>query len=355
MNLKRFLPSPFKRAAVAKDVPPHAAEIRKAAVLIACIDRATAEALLERMPAGQAQRVRWAADALGEIDPAEQAAVMQAFAAAEVSQPQRTHEPGPDNRPPKQSAPAVELQLSSQATSHAAHEAPPSPHFRLLRAASGEKLRPLLEGEHPQTIALVISHLPAERAADMLATLGGELQVEVVRRLVNLEQANPEVLLEVERGLESRMLEQSLDEHRQTAGMASVAGILAAASPQAKREILANLSRHDRHLAGRLVEREFRFSDLEQISGRSLALVLETAGMELTVLALAGAGPTLHERMLAAVPADTAAMLTGALEGLGPTRLSDVEEAQHELARVARQLEAEGRIDLSGAVVAMVA
>ncbi|HEY5316251.1 MAG TPA: FliG C-terminal domain-containing protein, partial [Pirellulales bacterium] len=291
----------------------------------------------------------------GALDPAEQAAVVQAFAAAEAGQAGAARDSTPDKRPPNPPSPAVELQLSSQAAGHKPHDTPPSPHFRLLRAASGEKLRPLLEGEHPQTIALVISHLPAERAADMLATLDGELQVEVVRRLVNLEQANPEVLLEVERGLESRMLEQSLDEHRQTAGVASVAGILAAAAPQAKREILANLARHDRHLAGRLVDREFHFSDLEQISGRSLATVIETAGMELTVLALAGAGPTLHQRMLAAVPADTAALLSGALEGLGPTRLSDVEDAQHEMARLARQLEAEGRVDLSGALVEMLA
>jgi flagellar motor switch protein FliG len=349
MNPKRFLTALFKRAAVAGDMQQHSAELRKAAVLIASLDQATAEALLERMPAGQAQRVRWAASALGKIDPTEQAAVMQAFATADTSHA------GPEKRPPKQPSPAVELQLSSQATSQIADDSLPGTHFRLLRAASGEKLRPLLEGEHPQTIALVMSHLPAQRAAEMLAALDGQLQVEVVRRLVNLEQANPEVLLEVERGLESRMLEQTIDERRQTAGVASVASILAAAAPHTKREILTNLARHDRHLTSRLVDREFRFSDLEQITGRSLAAVIEAAGMQLTVLALAGAGPTLHERMLAAVPADTAALLTGALEGLGPTRLSDVEEAQHEMARLARQLEAEGRVDLSGALVEMVA
>ncbi|HEX4148314.1 MAG TPA: FliG C-terminal domain-containing protein [Pirellulales bacterium] len=348
MNSKRFFAGLFRRQASAAGSPQQPPAIRKAAVLIASLDRATAETLLERMPALQAQLIRRAAAELGEVDPAEQASVMRALAAGEGAG-------GASEKPSSgklslsaKHALADELELSTYGPASPHAEPLQGPHFRLLRAASGDKLRPLLEGEHPQTIALVVSHLPAEQAAEMLASLAGSLQAEVVRRLVNLQQANPEVLLEVERGLESRILEQAIDERRQTAGMASVAGILAAAAPRMKREILANLSQHDRELAARLVDREFRFSELEQLSGEALAVVMDAAGAQLAVLALAGALPALHQRMLAAVPAETAAQLTAALEGLGPTRLSDVEEAQHEMAQLARQLDAEGRIDLSG-------
>jgi flagellar motor switch protein FliG len=348
MNPKRFFRSRTKESAAAGGAEHSLSAIRKAAVLIASLDRETADGLLERMPAGYAERIRRAVLALGEIHPAEQTAVMRELATAE-----------PSSTPPSQRSPGVELQLSAfgaqSIRADAARDATAGgPHFRLLRAASGDKLRPLLEGEHPQTIALVVSHLPAEQAAEMLASLGGSLQVEVVRRLVNLQEANPEVLLEVERGLESRILEQAMDERRQTAGVASVAGILAAASPRTKRGILANLSLHDRQLAGRLVDREFRFADLEQLSRDALAAVMEAAGVQLAVLALAGAATALHQRLLAAVPADTAAQLTAALDRLGPTRLSDVEEAQEEMARLARQLEAAGHIDLSGVLAEMV-
>lgn len=348
MNPLRFF-TQAKRRKSATTPRPESPELRKAAVFIASLDARTADALLDRMQPADADLIRRAALALGKIDPAEQASVLAAFAGAE----------SPDVRPsghaPAPREEAVELQLSTGAARPTVDSDLAGTHFRLLRAASGDKLRPLLEGEHPQTIALVISHLPAERAAEMLATLSGDLQVDIVRRLVNLEQANPDVLLEVERGLESRMLEQTIDERREAAGIASMAAILSAASPLAKREILSNLARRDRRLVGRLVDRELHFSDLEQVSNTVLAAIIEAAGMQLTMLALAGAGPTLHDRMLAAVPTDTAALLTGALEGMGPTRLSDVEEAQHEFVRLARQLEAEGRLDLSGALVEIAA
>ena len=200
----------------------------------------------------------------------------------------------------------------------------------------------------------MISHLPGDQAAEMLAVLDDALQVEVVRRLVNLQQANPEVLLEVERGLESRILEQAIDEQRQTAGMASVAGILAAATP-AHEARNPDQSLSPRSPFGRQTGRS-RVSLFRPGAGQRRG-VGHGHGCRRHAIGRAGLGRC-HASAASADARGRARQysraIDRALEALGPTRLSDVEEAQHEMARLARELDAEGRIDLSDALAEMV-
>ena len=125
------------------------------------------------------------------------------------------------------------------------------------------------------------------------------MQVEVIRRLVDLDDANPEVLWEVERGLKSRILEEIRDERRRAAGVKAVASILAAANPGVKRDILANLAMHDRNLAGRLVQRkvEFTFNDLIGLDDEMLMTILAACDPEIVILALATAPVSLLDQI----------------------------------------------------------
>jgi len=218
--------------------------LRKAAILVSSLDRATADKLLDQMSAEQASLVRQAMVELPEIDAGEQDRVIDEF--FHVGPRQKIEDPAGIalDRPAERLA---------RATAYAGVEwetgAEPVP-FRFLHEAKAHKLTQLLAGEHPQTIALVISHLSPDQASEVLAPLPPPLQVDVIRRLVDLDDANPEVLWEVERGLKTRILEQIRDERRRAAGVKAVASILAAANPGVKRDILANLAMHDRHLAG---------------------------------------------------------------------------------------------------------
>lgn len=219
--------------------------------------------------------------------------------------------------------------------------------FRFLQEASAQSLSPFLEREHPQTIAVVISNLPSDRAAEILANLPPDLQIEVARRLVDLDETDPEVLREVERGLESWLCEQVRSNRRRAAGLTALNNILGAASPRTKQHILANLARHDRPLANKTVaspQPALSFAQLEHLNSASLTVVLHHAPVELLVLALAGAGPEFAARVFDMFPAEEAAALRDALHNLGPTRLSDVEQAQQELAELAQQLEMRGEI-----------
>lgn len=312
--------------------------LRKAAILVASLDDEMADKLLEQMPEEQAALVRRMIVDLGDVDPREQDNVLNEFFRIGPAAP----EPTPPVEPARIPMVVDELQLGTSTALVADEETP----FRFLHEAKGEKLTPILASEHPQTIALVVSHLPPDKAADVLATLASNTQVEVIRRLVVLDEANPEILREVERGLQTRIVEHVRDERRKVAGMQAVATILSAADPRIRREILSNVAIHDRQLAGRLMPQQVEFADLDSLDDTALALILDTADAEVVMLALAGAAPALVERILSQLPARDARLLRRALDTLGPTRLSDVEAAQRELGQLAQRLGAEGRIDL---------
>jgi len=220
--------------------------------------------------------------------------------------------------------------------------------FAFMANLGARQIVSFLAEEHPQTIALVISHLPPQRAAGVLATLDGELQAEVLRRLADLDETDPEITREVERGLESKIIEQARSERRRAAGLSAVAGILEAAEPSTKRTLLASLARHDRPLAGKLRPQSeaFDFDDLERLDDAALARVFAAAETELTALALAGASPALVERLLAPLSPAERRQFTHSIENLGPLRLSDVAEAQQQIAELAQQLALEGELEL---------
>jgi flagellar motor switch protein FliG len=208
--------------------------------------------------------------------------------------------------------------------------------FQFLQEAEAEKLARLLGAERPQTIALVLSHLPPERAGTVLGRLPGAMQAEVVRRLVDLEEAEPEILREVEESLQSRLSEQVQMQRRRVAGIEAVTGILEATGRHAGSRILDNLSAHDPALAERLGQRTVEFDDLAALDDEVLAEVFESAGCELLVPALVGATEELVGHMLGQVPAGEADRIRRQLKSPGPLRLSDVEEARREVTRLAR-------------------
>jgi flagellar motor switch protein FliG len=319
--------------------------LRKAAILVASLDRLSADKMLNEMSPEQAARLRRALVELGPVDPEEQGEVIEEFFRIGPLVPRRFPagiELG--------GRVAQEMQFAdlggSVATPRESVE-PGAEPFRCLRNVSGAELSQYLEREHPQTIALVVSHLPAERAAETLACLGPRLQAEVARRLVDLEAAEPEVIREVERGLESWLAEKLRGDERRRVGMTALQGILAAADDRTQQEILTNLGAVDQRLAGKLkppARRAPDFADLERWEDAALIALVERADPEVVILALAGARHEFVERVLVALPGQRARVWRQALDHLGPTPLSDLETAQRRLAAFAESLEASGKL-----------
>lgn len=319
--------------------------LRKAAILVASLDRSSADALLNQMTAEQAQRLRRALVELGPVDPDEQTEVIEEFFRIGPLVPVKFPAGVDlDGRLARQMGFAAAG--GSTATPRASLDPQRAP-FRFLEEASATELARYLEREHPQTIAVVVSHLPPERGADLLACLSASLQAEVARRLVDLEAADPEVVREVERGLQSWLAEQLKSRQRRKAGLATLEGILQAADHRTQHELLSNLGNYDEQLVRNLTPPRRQLptmAELEQWDDTALALLLERANPEVMSLALAASSAGLVERVLGGLPRAQAKALRHRIEHLGPTPLSDLEAAQAELIETAYELQMRGEV-----------
>jgi flagellar motor switch protein FliG len=349
--------------------------IRKAAVLIASLDDDTADLLLGQMPEQTAEDVRREVLGLGQLDPEEQQRVIDEFFRIGPLMPEQ-EPPGLelddamlnclaqkiDEYVPTISLPAQErvnrhielpvhgrsLQLDVGNRLTIDDSQSNTPPFSFLHEAETEALVPLLEREHPQAIALVLAHLPAERAGHVLARLPANMQTDVIRRLVDLEETDPNVIRDVERAVESSLNRRQLP-RRRVAGMEAVSAILNASDNSARRQILNNLAVHNRPLAHKLTPpaappRRFSFAEICEFPWEALERVIRAADRRCVVLALAGAEAEIVQDILEQLRVDEARWLSHRLSHLGPLRLSDIDRAQDDLAELAGQLYADGRL-----------
>jgi len=318
--------------------------VRKAAILVANLTRETAEVLLKQMGREQAQLVRRKIAELGPVDPEERQGVINEFFRVGQMVPCR-HSAGielDERTTQRLSLGSNRLPPRETASSHHEDTTP----FGFLHETEVTRLARILAAERPQTIALVLSQLPPEQAGSVLVRLSPIAQVEVIRRLVDLEETDAQTLREVERGLESRLRRQVQMQRRRVAGLSAVTEILQASGQHVGMEILDNLSMHDQRLAERLAPVRLEFDDLAHLNSASLTTVLQAVDPQVTILALVGVSPDLTERILQEVPDAHAEIIRRQLDHLGPTRLSDVEEARRQVAETTRRLAATGRIEL---------
>jgi flagellar motor switch protein FliG len=335
----------------------------KAAVLIASLDAETADLLLSQMPEHQADVVRNRVIRLGELNPREQQAVIAEFF-HNGSLPQEDSRDADRNEFALQDELSVEdgaddevddgasdsCESDFPAFHHSTSFDPTQPNsqpFGFLHNTEPDLLISLLEREHPQAIALVLAHLPPAKSGHLLARLSASTQTEVVRRLVNLEEADPAILRDVEHTIESALKERHADRNR-SAGMAAVTAILSASDHASRRQILHNLSVHDRPLAHQLTPppaiRQFIFADVCRLSPSDFVRVIHAIDRRTAVLALAGAPPEMVDNIFDELPEEDAHWISQGLSSLGPLRLSDFDRAQTEMVNAAQQLHAAGHL-----------
>ncbi len=171
-----------------------------------------------------------------------------------------------------------------------------------------------------------------------MARLPENVQVNVIHRLIDLEETDPEILREVEEALRSRLSQPVEMQRRRVAGVQAVAGILQATDGHTGIRILDNLATSDRALAEKLGPRSMAFDDLADLDESALASVFDEAGAELMLPALFGAAPELVARVLNGIPQVDARAIRQKLDHPGPIRLRDVEEARRQVARIASRL-----------------
>ncbi len=216
-----------------------------------------------------------------------------------------------------------------------------------LRTCDPRLLANTVRGEHPQTVALVLSILNSKKACEAISVLPENMQSEVMMRMAHLERVDKQILLDIENVLREQLESVGFAEGRQLGGVDVVANILNQMDKTLESELLGRIEELNPELADKIKQLMFTFEDLAQLDDKSIQLILKEISSEDLSLALKGASDGLKGKIFTNMSERAAAMLKEDLESMGPVRVSDVEQAQVRIAMTAKKLDGEGKIVIS--------
>jgi flagellar motor switch protein FliG len=216
-----------------------------------------------------------------------------------------------------------------------------------LEMVDAKALSTFLVNEHPQTVAVILAHLEPEKKGEVLRRLPESLQAEVVLRMANLENVDPELIADIDKVLKNQLANSNTIEQATLGGVQPVAEMLNVMDKNTEQSIMSRLEEKDPLLAEEIRKLMFVFDDVGKIDDRGIQLLLKEVPNDRLLLALKTANEDIRTKVFKNISARAAEMLKEDLANMGPARLSDVETAQQEVVNIARRLESEGKILIS--------
>lgn len=319
-------------------------DIRKAAILLLSLEKPLAAEVLSQMPKDQVERVTMEIARLEDVTKDEQEGVLEEFTRLANSRVQI------ERGGLEFANDLLEQSLgkdSAGAILETVRQSMNSVPFGFLQKAGADNLLTFIVEEHPQTIALILSHLPAGMAAEVLSGLPSNKQLDVVTRIANMEQTSPEVIQDIEKSLENRMKSTFSQQMEKAGGVPMVAQILNVTDRMTNKGILESLEQDDPELVDEIRRLMFVFDDLMKLDDKSIQALLKEVDNSQWALALKGASEEIRQKVLGNLSQRAAELLREEMEYLGPVRLSDVEAMQQQIVDTVRRLEDAGEIQVN--------
>ncbi|MTT32281.1 flagellar motor switch protein FliG [Terrilactibacillus sp. BCM23-1] len=217
--------------------------------------------------------------------------------------------------------------------------------FDFMRKTDAHQILNFIQQEHPQTIALVLSYLNPDQAAQILSALPQERQADIARRIATMDRTSPEVISQVERVLEKKLSSTAVtQDYTQTGGIAAIVDVLNGVDRTTERNILDHLGSQDPDLADEIKNRMFVFEDIIVLDDRAIQRIIRETDNEDLVLALKTASEEVRKVLFSNMSERMAETFREEMEFMGPVRLRDVEEAQTRIVNIIRKLEDAGEI-----------
>ncbi|WP_459555525.1 flagellar motor switch protein FliG [Lacunimicrobium album] len=320
--------------------------IRKAAILLLSLEKPLAAEVMAQLPREHVERVTLEIARIQDVKRDEQDSVLNEF-----------YDQAKDRTPIERGGLEFADELLSQSLGaegagkilESVRQSMNSVPFGFLHKVSADNLLTFISEEHPQTIALIMSHLPAALAAEVLSGLHSNKQLEVIRRIAHMEQTNPEVIDDIESSLESRMTSTLNQRLEKTGGVQTVAQILNITDRMTNKTILENLEEDDQELADDIRRLMFVFDDLLKLDNKAIQSLLKEVENSQWAIALKGASEEIKTKILANLSQRASDLLKEEMAYLGPVRLSDVEAVQQQIVDTVRRLEDAGEIQVAAA------
>jgi len=207
----------------------------------------------------------------------------------------------------------------------------------------------LIENEHPQTVAVILSTQQVEHAANIITFMPDALKADVMYRIAKIERISPAIINQIEEALEHEIgIVAHRENEQQIGGIDKVVDIINNMSQGADRPILSYIEETDNDMAEEIRKSMFTFEDLVNLPGRTMQVVLREVTNNQLTLALKSASESMRNFIFQNISERAAEMIQEDLEAMGPVKLSEVETTQQAIVKTALRLEDEGKIVIPG-------
>ncbi len=314
--------------------------VRKAAILLMSLQEEDAAQILSMLPRRDVEAVSIAIAQLDTVSGREQEQIILEFLKS------RPSAIGPNNGGLDKAKSLVKKALGKDAGDmlsvlQQTLEALP---FGFLHKTDPQNILTFLIDEHPQTIAMVLSNIPASVAAGVLNGLPSARQLAVIQRIAEMGQTSPDAIEEVEKALSTRMSLFMTQAYRKAGGVPAVAEMLNVSDRSTERTIMDGLSKDKPELVDEIRRLMFVFEDVIKLNDKDIQTLLKNVETNMWALALKGASGPLQDKILGNMSQRAADMLREEMEFLGKVRLSEVEAMQQRIVDVVRSLEDAGQL-----------
>ncbi|MBO5266405.1 MAG: flagellar motor switch protein FliG [Ruminiclostridium sp.] len=219
--------------------------------------------------------------------------------------------------------------------------------FAFVRRADYKNLLAIVQNEHPQTIALILSYARSDQASAILSELPKEIRIEVVERIAKMESASPEVIKSIEATLEKKFANLVTTESMEVGGINYIADVLNKVERSTEKYIFDELNLRDPKLAEEIRQKMFVFEDIVHLDSMSIQAFIPQVEPKDLAVAIKGSTAEVAEVIYANMSARSKESTQTDVEYLHNVRMRDVEEAQQRIVAIIRRLEDEGKLTIS--------
>lgn len=216
--------------------------------------------------------------------------------------------------------------------------------FDFLRKVDYKNLLAMIQNEHPQTIALILSYCRSDQAATIIAELSKEKQIDVVQRIATMDRTSPEIIKLVEKNLEAKFTSVMSVDFMEFGGVNYIADVMNHMDRSSEKYIFDELNRKDARLSDDIRKKMFVFEDILTLDDMSIQRFLREVDSKDLVFALKGSNQEVTATIFKNMSNRTAETIKSDLEYTHNVRLRDVEEAQQRIVGIIRRLENEGEL-----------
>lgn len=220
--------------------------------------------------------------------------------------------------------------------------------LEILRWMDARSIGEMIREEHPQVVAIILSVLEYDVAADVLNFLPKENRPEIMQRVASLETVQPSAMEELEGIMKKQFSSSSSAKSSSFGGVTTAAKIMNFTKDESGTAIMSGVTELDEALAMKIQDNMFKFDNLSGVDNRSIQVMMRNVEPDMLMTALKGADEIVRDKFLDNMSQRAKVMFLDDMEAKGPIRITDVEDAQKAIMRIARKLADSGDLVLAG-------